>query len=649
MALNVGSVKAGARAAAHDRDRRQHAKNGYTASNPAQGLSPDRLHRSSTSISMWRSIPNARSSVRRLKVRPNPHAAKAGGPLQLDGEMLELGEVRLDRKLLGPKDYKVTPTQLTPVEAAGEALHARHHHDHQSRGQHSRCRASIARAASTARSARPKASAASPISSIGPTCWRPTRAASKPTRRALPSCSATAIPSEKGKPGRRTALRRVARSAPEALLSVRPRRRRSRRTSPRPSRPASGREGRSQDLCRARQGRPRRLGHGFAQALHAVGRGALRPRIRSRRVQHRRRVRLQHGRHGEQGPQHLQRPPDPGVAGDGNRRQLRIHRSASSRTSTSTTGPATASPAATGSSSASRKASPSIRDQEFSADERSRTVQRIQDVRQLRATQFTEDAGPLAHPVRPDSYIEINNFYTATVYEKGAELVRMIETILGADDVPPRHGSLLRAPRRRRGAPSRISSPASRTPPAAISPTSSSGIHQAGTPELVCALSLRQDEESQAELKVEQVHAADAGRSQEEARCTFRSSGSASSAPTARTSLSCATTDEARRPTACCMSHERAQTFRFTDVPSPPVPSLLRGFSAPVNLTISYGRPRPRVPDGSTISDGFNRWQAANTYATRTIDRHGQGAQEGRTAPTTAHAVRQGPRSRGRR
>ena len=48
----------------------------------------------------------------RLKVRPNPHAAKAGGPLQLDGEMLELGEVRLDRKLLGPKDYKVTPTQL---------------------------------------------------------------------------------------------------------------------------------------------------------------------------------------------------------------------------------------------------------------------------------------------------------------------------------------------------------------------------------------------------------------------------------------------------------------------------------------------------------------------------------------------------------
>jgi aminopeptidase N len=71
------------------------------------------------------------------------------------------------------------------------------------------------------------------------------------------------------------------------------------------------------------------------------------------------------------------------------------------------------------------------RDQEFSADERSRTVQRIGDVRQLKARQFAEDAGPLAHPVRPDSYVEINNFYTATVYEKGAELVRMIQTIVG--------------------------------------------------------------------------------------------------------------------------------------------------------------------------------------------------------------------------
>lgn len=74
-----------------------------------------------------------------------------------------------------------------------------------------------------------------------------------------------------------------------------------------------------------------------------------------------------------------------------------------------------------------------FRDQEFSADMQSRGVKRIEDVRVLRSSQFAEDAGPMAHPVRPDSYIEINNFYTATVYNKGAELVRMQHTMLGAE------------------------------------------------------------------------------------------------------------------------------------------------------------------------------------------------------------------------
>ncbi|XZG69413.1 aminopeptidase N [Chitinibacteraceae bacterium HSL-7] len=73
------------------------------------------------------------------------------------------------------------------------------------------------------------------------------------------------------------------------------------------------------------------------------------------------------------------------------------------------------------------------RDQEFSSDMGSRAVQRIQNVRGLREYQFAEDAGPQAHPVRPDSYLEINNFYTWTVYEKGSEVVRMYETLLGRD------------------------------------------------------------------------------------------------------------------------------------------------------------------------------------------------------------------------
>jgi aminopeptidase N len=74
-----------------------------------------------------------------------------------------------------------------------------------------------------------------------------------------------------------------------------------------------------------------------------------------------------------------------------------------------------------------------FRDQSFSADQGSAAVKRIEDVRGLRASQFPEDAGPLAHPVRPDEYIEISNFYTATIYNKGAELIRMMHTILGPE------------------------------------------------------------------------------------------------------------------------------------------------------------------------------------------------------------------------
>lgn len=74
-----------------------------------------------------------------------------------------------------------------------------------------------------------------------------------------------------------------------------------------------------------------------------------------------------------------------------------------------------------------------FRDQEFSADLNSRNVERIQSVMGLRATQFAEDAGPTSHPIKPESYIEINNFYTSTIYEKGAEVIRMIQTLLGVD------------------------------------------------------------------------------------------------------------------------------------------------------------------------------------------------------------------------
>lgn len=75
-----------------------------------------------------------------------------------------------------------------------------------------------------------------------------------------------------------------------------------------------------------------------------------------------------------------------------------------------------------------------FRDQEFSSDMNHRTLERINNIRQLRESQFTEDASPMAHPIKPSSYIEINNFYTATVYEKGAEVIRMIETLIGKEN-----------------------------------------------------------------------------------------------------------------------------------------------------------------------------------------------------------------------
>ena len=74
-----------------------------------------------------------------------------------------------------------------------------------------------------------------------------------------------------------------------------------------------------------------------------------------------------------------------------------------------------------------------FRDQEFTSDLNSRDVKRIDDVRIIRSAQFAEDASPISHPIRPDSYIEMNNFYTVTVYNKGAEVIRMIHTILGED------------------------------------------------------------------------------------------------------------------------------------------------------------------------------------------------------------------------
>ncbi len=253
------------------------------------------------------------------------------------------------------------------------------------------------------------------------------------------------------------------------------------------------------------------------------------------------------------------------------------------------------------------------RDQEFSGDERSRTVQRITDVRQLRTHQFPEDGGPLAHPVRPSSYIEINNFYTATVYEKGAELVRMLETILGTDRF--RAGMDLYFERH--------DGDAATVEDFIACFADASGkdlcqfmtwYEQAGTPELVCSVHYDKAAKT-AELKVEQVLPATPGETRKRPQHIPLRLGLIGG-----NGLDITLVGDNGEPIRDGVVHvtKRSQTFRFTDVPSRPVPSLLRGFSAPVNLTLDISD-RDLEFLMANDSDLFNRWQAANTYATRTL------------------------------
>ena len=254
-----------------------------------------------------------------------------------------------------------------------------------------------------------------------------------------------------------------------------------------------------------------------------------------------------------------------------------------------------------------------FRDQEFSGDERSETVQRILDVRRLKSMQFAEDAGPLAHPVRPESYIEINNFYTATVYEKGAELVRMIQTLLGREAF--RRGMDLYFERH--------DGEAATVEEFITCFENASGISlaqfrlwysQAGTPELVCAL--RYDKtKKKAELSVEQALPPTPGQPHKKPLHIPLKlgllGGNGHDVP-----LKLESGEELHD--GVLPITKRKQTFRFADVPTRPVPSLLRQFSAPVNVTIDLSDDDVAFLMAND-SDPFNRWQAANNFATRIL------------------------------
>ncbi len=260
-----------------------------------------------------------------------------------------------------------------------------------------------------------------------------------------------------------------------------------------------------------------------------------------------------------------------------------------------------------------------FRDQEFSADmlgdANSRAVKRIEDVRALRAMQFPEDGGPMAHPVRPDHYQEISNFYTATVYEKGAEVVRMLQTLVGVDGF--RRGMDLYFKRHDGQAVTCDDFVA------AIADANGRDLtqfkrwySQAGTPRVTVVT--RYDEHTYVlELTLSQATPSTPGQSSKEPfhipfavglmagdgrdmPLQLEGEFGNTSAPTSATKV-------------LDLTHAR-QTFRFINVGERPVPSLLRNFSAPVIVEHRYSD-----ADLTFLSahdpDAFNRWEAGQRLA----------------------------------
>lgn len=253
-----------------------------------------------------------------------------------------------------------------------------------------------------------------------------------------------------------------------------------------------------------------------------------------------------------------------------------------------------------------------FRDEQFTADMTSPAVKRIQDVRVLRAAQFSEDASPTAHPIRPDAYIEMNNFYTATVYNKGAEVIRMMHTLLGPEAF--RKGMDLYFERHDGQAVTCDDFRAAMADASGVD-LDQFGLwySQSGTPRL--RVHGEHDAGAQTySLTLEQL-APTAGGPAEYAPMHL---------PVATGLLGPGGADLELRPsdpavtvrgtTAILELRAQKQTFTFEGVATPPQPSVLRGFSAPVKLE------QERSGEELALSmahdaDSFNRWDAAQSFA----------------------------------
>ncbi|GLS28147.1 aminopeptidase N [Marinibactrum halimedae] len=266
-----------------------------------------------------------------------------------------------------------------------------------------------------------------------------------------------------------------------------------------------------------------------------------------------------------------------------------------------------------------------FRDSEFSADMGSRTVKRIEDVNLLKNAQFAEDAGPMAHPVQPSSFIEISNFYTLTVYEKGAEVVRMLHTLLGPEVF--RKGSDLYF-ERHDGQAVTIEDFV-----AAMSEVSGRDFtqfmnwyRQAGTPEVTVTSHYNAEDQTYALTFTQSCPTTPEATSEEkkpylipiglglvgdagELRLQVKSE------PVTGEPADVEQSDNTHRVLEIT---EPTQTVVFEGVPEAPVPSLLRNFSAPVKLHYEYGR-EELVALMERDSDGYNRWDASQKLAIAVI------------------------------
>jgi aminopeptidase N len=268
-----------------------------------------------------------------------------------------------------------------------------------------------------------------------------------------------------------------------------------------------------------------------------------------------------------------------------------------------------------------------FRDQEFGADTYSRAVTRIQEVRALRAAQFPEDAGPMAHPVRPQSYMEISNFYTATVYEKGAEVVRMIHTLLGKAGF--RRGMDLYFERH--------DGQAVTTDDFVAAMADASGYDlaqfklwydQAGTP-TVHARGEYDAAGQRFALTVRQTIPPTPGQPLKQPMHIPIALGLIG--PDGRELPLRLEGEPARAGTDRVLSlRQPEERWVFVDVPARPVPSLLRRFSAPVNLVYDYAE-SDLTHLMAHDTDAFNRWEAGQRLALAIVLRGVAALQAGRT------------------